>query len=157
MLYVYVLRSESDTGLYIGYSSDLQRRLTAHKQSAARATSHRGPWNLTYYEAHAEQADVLGREKYLKDGGRLIFLRKQLRYYLAKNPVRKTPWITASRVTLGTCRGFYAAGTPPAQGCFDDHDLHPCAEQTWHRGQEPAGLSQTRGRDGSCLRGSGQS
>jgi len=32
------------------------------------ATSHRGPWKLIYYEAYLEQADALGREKYLKSG-----------------------------------------------------------------------------------------
>ena len=89
MFYVYVLRSEIDSGLYIGYSSDLRRRLAAHKRGAAQATSHRGPWSLIYYEAYAEQADALGREKYLKSGGGRIFLRKQLRHYLAKSPVRK--------------------------------------------------------------------
>ena len=45
--------------------------------------------SLIYYEAYAEQAEALGREKYLKSGGGRIFLRKQLRHYLAKNPVRK--------------------------------------------------------------------
>ena len=86
MFYVYVLRSETDSGLYIGYSSDLRRRLAAHKRGAAQATSHRGPWSLMYY---AEQADELSREKYLKSGGGRILLRKQLRHYLAKSRVRQ--------------------------------------------------------------------
>ena len=89
MFYVYVLRSESDSGLYIGYSSDLRRRLAAHKQGAAQATSHRGPWSLIYYEAYTEQADALGREKYLKSGGGRIFLRKQLRHFFDKRPIRR--------------------------------------------------------------------
>ena len=90
MFYVYVLKSESDAGLYIGYSSDLRRRLEAHKQGAAQATSHRGPWSLICHEAFAEQADALGREKYLKSGGGRIFLRKQLRHCFDKHPVRQT-------------------------------------------------------------------
>lgn len=36
-----------------------------------------------------EQADALGREKYLKSGGGRIFLRKQLRHYLDKRPIRR--------------------------------------------------------------------
>jgi predicted GIY-YIG superfamily endonuclease len=32
MFYVYVLRSEADSGLYIGYSSDLKKRLAQHKK-----------------------------------------------------------------------------------------------------------------------------
>ena len=90
MFYVYVLRSETDSGLYIGYSSDLKKRLAQHKKGAAAATSYRGPWKLIYYEAYAEQADALGREKYLKSGGGRRFLRAQLRHYLVKHPCRRT-------------------------------------------------------------------
>jgi predicted GIY-YIG superfamily endonuclease len=32
------------------------------------ATSSRGPWKLIYYEAYRNQADALGRERYLKSG-----------------------------------------------------------------------------------------
>ncbi|MBI2513898.1 MAG: GIY-YIG nuclease family protein [Opitutae bacterium] len=31
MYYVYVLQSQTDDGLYIGYSSDLRRRLAQHQ------------------------------------------------------------------------------------------------------------------------------
>ena len=90
MFYVYVLRSEADSGLYIGYSSDLKKRLAQHKRGAAAATSYRGPWKLIYYEAYLEQGDALGREKYLKSGGGRRFLRAQLSHYLAKHPFLKT-------------------------------------------------------------------
>lgn len=88
MHYVYVLRSLSDDGLYIGYSANLRRRLTQHDEGAAIATSHRGPWKLIYYEAYLEQVDALGREKYLKSGGGRRFLKTQLRHYLKENPIR---------------------------------------------------------------------
>ena len=90
MFYVYVLRSEADSGLYIGYSSDLRRRIPQHNQGAALATSHRGPWKLIYYEAYLNQVDALGREKFLKSGGGRRFLRAQLRHYLKENPIRGT-------------------------------------------------------------------
>jgi putative endonuclease len=86
MFYVYVLRSESDLGFYIGYSADLKRRLWAHKRGGAQATSYRGPWKLIYYEAYLEREDALGRERYLKSGSGRKFLKKQLRHYLLKNP-----------------------------------------------------------------------
>jgi putative endonuclease len=88
MHYVYVLRSLSDEGLYIGYSANLRRRLVQHNEGAAVATSHRGPWKLIYYEAYLEQVDALGREKYLKSGGGRRFLRTQLRHYFKGNPIR---------------------------------------------------------------------
>jgi putative endonuclease len=68
VFYVYVLHSVKDNGLYIGYSTDLRKRLTAHGSGDAFATSYRGPWKLIYYEAYIQEADALGREKYLKSG-----------------------------------------------------------------------------------------
>jgi putative endonuclease len=84
---VYVLRSEADSGLYIGYSSDLRKRVVQHKRGAALATSYRGPWKLIYYEAYLNQADALGREKFLKSGSGRSFLKRQLKNYLAKDPL----------------------------------------------------------------------
>ena len=45
MFYVYLLHSETDSGLYIGYSAALRRRLSQHKEGAPQATSLRPPWN----------------------------------------------------------------------------------------------------------------
>ena len=91
MHYVYVLRSVSDDGLYMGYSANLRRRFTQHVEGGAFATSYRGPWKLIYYEAYTEQADALGRERYLKSGAGRRFLRLQLAHYLTKNPIRGEP------------------------------------------------------------------
>ena len=85
MHYVYVLRSVADEGFYIGYSANLRRRLDQHLQRNSFATSYRGPWKLIYHEAYLNQADALGRERYLKSGGGRRFLKAQLRNYLAEN------------------------------------------------------------------------
>jgi putative endonuclease len=52
MFYVYVLRSEADSGFYIGYSNNLRVRLKQHINQSCFATAHRGPWKLIYYEAY---------------------------------------------------------------------------------------------------------
>ena len=88
MHYVYVLRSITDDGFYIGYSANLRKRFEQHLQGNSFATSYRGPWKLIYYEAYLEQADALGREKYLKSGAGRRFLKAQLAHYLRKNPIR---------------------------------------------------------------------
>jgi putative endonuclease len=88
MFYVYVLRSESDAGFYIGFTMDLRRRLKEHQTGEAFATSYRGPWKLIYYEAYLEEEDALGRERYLKSGGGRRFLKSQLKHYLMRHPVR---------------------------------------------------------------------
>jgi putative endonuclease len=91
MFYVYLLHSISDHGLYIGYSTDLKRRLSQHKAGAAIATKHRGPWKLIYYEAYTEQADAEGRERYLKSGSGRRFLRRQLHHCFKKFSSRVRP------------------------------------------------------------------
>ena len=90
MFYVYVLYSDADCGLYIGFSTDLRRRLKEHQAGMAFATSYRGPWRLIYYEAYLDEEDALGREQYLKSGSGRRFLKNQLRHYLAKHPLRVT-------------------------------------------------------------------
>jgi putative endonuclease len=90
MFYVYVLQSESDKGLYIGFSTDLRRRLKEHQAGKAFATSYRGPWRLIYYEAYLENEDALGREQYLKSGSGRRFLKNQLRHYFTEHPSRVT-------------------------------------------------------------------
>jgi len=89
MHYVYVLQSDSDSGLYIGYSGDLRRRLAQHQAGAATATAHRGPWRLIYYEAYIEENDARGREEFLKSRAGRRFLMKQCRHHFATYPARR--------------------------------------------------------------------
>ena len=89
MFYVYVLHSNKDEGLYIGYTGNLRKRLTEHNTGAAFATSYRGPWKLIYYEAYREAADAKGREKFLKSGSGRKFLIKQLAHYFRHHPFRQ--------------------------------------------------------------------
>ena len=63
MHYVYVLRALKDSGFYIGYSANLRKTFSEHVTGGSFATSHRGPRQLTYYEAYLSQADVPGRER----------------------------------------------------------------------------------------------
>jgi putative endonuclease len=89
MHYVYVLQSQSDHGLYIGYSANLRRRLKEHQSGLAFATMVRGPWRLIYYEAYLEEMDARGREVFLKSGLGRKYLAKQCRHHFLKNPARR--------------------------------------------------------------------
>ena len=82
MFYVYVLRSDSDAGFYIGFSTNLRVRLRQHQNGESFSTKSRGPWKLIYYEAYTEREDAEGREKFLKSGAGRRLLRAQLRHYL---------------------------------------------------------------------------
>jgi len=66
MYYVYVLRSEKDKGLYIGYTKDLKARLTEHNAGLCVSTRGRRPFHLVYYEAYSSESDARVRERRLK-------------------------------------------------------------------------------------------
>jgi putative endonuclease len=86
MYYVYLLHSAKDKGFYIGFSTDLKKRLSQHRRGASFATKSRGPWKLINYEAYTEREDAEGRERFLKSGSERRFLRAQLRHFLKRFP-----------------------------------------------------------------------
>ena len=88
VFYVYVLQSDHDHGLYIGFSTDLRRRLAEHNEGKALSTKARAPWRLIYYEAYIDERDALGREEFLKSGAGRSHLKKQCRAYFEKHPLR---------------------------------------------------------------------
>ena len=90
MYYVYVLQSESDAGLYIGFSTDLKERLKQHQTGESRATAYRGPWLLIYYEAYCLRQDAEGRERFLKSGAGRRYLAKQCQHWFTLHPLRST-------------------------------------------------------------------
>ena len=70
MHYVYVLADLQTKKRYIGFTSDLRKRVAEHKgRRGAKATKH-GHWKLVYYEAFASKADAIQRERRLKQDGR---------------------------------------------------------------------------------------
>ncbi len=79
---VYILESLKDHGWYIGYTTDLKQRLSAHDHGRNRSTAKRKPWKLIYAEVYLSKADALGREKFLKSGNGREVVKKQLRHYL---------------------------------------------------------------------------
>ena len=88
MYYVYVLYSEFDAGLYIGYTGDLRRRIGEHRRGESFSTSYRLPFVLIYYEAYISQEDALGRERFLKSGSGRKYLKKQLVHFFITHPLR---------------------------------------------------------------------
>jgi len=66
MFYVYILQSFKDKKFYIGYSSDLKRRLEEHKTGGSKSTKCRLPFKLFYYETHTSKKDAQRRERYFK-------------------------------------------------------------------------------------------
>ena len=67
MYYVYLLQSKKDNTTYIGYTSDLKKRLTEHNQGKTKSIKHKIPYGLIYYEAYFNKTDARKRELELKN------------------------------------------------------------------------------------------
>jgi putative endonuclease len=66
MFFVYVLLSEKDNKRYIGYTNNLERRLSEHNSGLVKSTKNRRPLKLIYFEEFAIKSDALSREKKIK-------------------------------------------------------------------------------------------
>ena len=80
--YVYILLSKKDKEFYIGYTSDLKRRLKEHNAKKNFSTKGRLPFKLIYAEACLNEEDARRREEYLKTTQGNRFLKLRLRKYL---------------------------------------------------------------------------
>lgn len=78
MFYTYVLKSKKDDKLYIGFSSDLKKRLIEHNKGLVEITKNRRPFELVYYEACCEEKKAIAREKMLKTGFGRSYLKKRI-------------------------------------------------------------------------------
>ena len=82
-LCVYVLLSLKDNNFYVGYTTDLARRLDEHFQGRNTSTAPRRPFKLIHCEYYLAKADAERRENYLKTTKGRRTLRLMLRDSLA--------------------------------------------------------------------------
>jgi putative endonuclease len=70
--WIYILQSEATRKLYIGQTSDLQKRIARHNsgESGSRSYTHKqtGPWRLIHSEEYATRGEAMKRERFLKSG-----------------------------------------------------------------------------------------
>ncbi len=78
--YLHVFLSLKDDKFYVGFTTDLKRRLKEHVDGTVTATKHRLPLRLIHYEYFINEIDAKAREKFLKSG----FGRKQLKQSLKR-------------------------------------------------------------------------
>lgn len=79
--YVYLLQSENNNSLYIGYTTDLQRRLQEHNRGRVFPTKPYLPWHVIHYESYRNEHDAKRREKYLKTNQGSRLLKRMLKEY----------------------------------------------------------------------------
>jgi len=66
MHHVYVLKSQKDNELYVGFTNNIERRIKEHNNGLVSATRFRRPFDLVYYEAYRSEKDARHRELNLK-------------------------------------------------------------------------------------------
>lgn len=88
MYQVYVIENSADSSWYIGFTTDVERRLEEHRQGIGGKHTRKSPgsWSLIYSESYLDKRDALQREKFLKSGSGRKYLRQQLRHYLETGP-----------------------------------------------------------------------
>ncbi len=66
MFTVYILRSQKDNNRYIGFTDNLDRRISEHNSGRVISTKNRRPLNLIYTEQFENKVDAMKREKFFK-------------------------------------------------------------------------------------------
>jgi len=83
--YVYILQSQKNKSLYIGYTLNLRKRFKEHNEGKSLATKPFRPYKLIYYESFLNRKDAKKREIYFKNGwGWRSIKKKLLANYFAK-------------------------------------------------------------------------
>jgi len=79
--YVYILQNLIGN-FYIGFTSNLKKRIVQHNSDKVFSTRNKGPWKLIFYEAYLNKYDALRREKYLKSTKGRTTVKTMLKEYL---------------------------------------------------------------------------
>jgi len=75
--YVYILRSQKDSSLYIGCSGDVNKRISEHNAGLSPYTKSKIPWDLLWYAVFNDKRKAFDFEKYLKSASGKVFLNKR--------------------------------------------------------------------------------
>ena len=76
VFFVYAIRSEVDGRIYVGFSSNLKRRLKEHNSGKTKSTKGYLPWVLIYWEEENSRAEARAREIYFKNASGKRKLKK---------------------------------------------------------------------------------
>ena len=66
MFVLYILYSEKLDRYYVGYTNDLERRLTEHNRIKGKYTDIGIPWVLMYSEDYSDKKSAMDRERFIK-------------------------------------------------------------------------------------------
>ena len=75
--YVYLLRSLKDNKFYVGWTTNVDRRLDAHNRGMNSSTRNRRPFELLHFETFLNSELAKIRERHLKKSHRMLLLFKK--------------------------------------------------------------------------------
>ena len=78
MYYVYVIKSEINGRLYVGFSSELKQRIKDHNAGKSVYTANYRPWALVFYAVFSDEKIAKKFESYLKSHSGKAFMKKRL-------------------------------------------------------------------------------
>jgi len=78
--FVYAIKSRKDTRIYVGISSNPERRLREHNRGETPSTKSYIPWTLIYKKLLSSRIEAREEEKRLKSGYGKEFLKSIIRH-----------------------------------------------------------------------------
>jgi putative endonuclease len=81
MFYVYILKSEKNNSYYIGYCSNIDRRLNQHNKGFVKSTKKYAPWKLVYIEEYKDRIEAMKREKQIKSWKKRCLIEKLIKHF----------------------------------------------------------------------------
>ena len=89
LYYIYILRSQSADKYYVGYTDNVERRLTEHNTSPRTTfTSKYRPWIICCcFEISPSRAEDMRAEKYIKRQKSRVFLKKLIENETERNRI----------------------------------------------------------------------
>jgi putative endonuclease len=77
--YTYVLKSLVDNKFYIGWTDDLEQRISKHQKGLVSSTILRRPLKMIYFEACLDKEKAIKREEQFKTGFGRAYLNRRLK------------------------------------------------------------------------------
>jgi putative endonuclease len=76
MYTVYILYSKSHDSFYIGYTTDIEIRISQHNDGLTVSTRNKRPWIVVYTEQYNDHIDAIRRERFLKNQRNKSFYKR---------------------------------------------------------------------------------
>ena len=74
---IYAIKSYIGGRIYVGFTTNLEKRIYEHNQGKTKSTKGYKPWHLIYKETVGTREETRKREKFLKSGYGKEFLKNK--------------------------------------------------------------------------------